>query len=171
MALDEAHEMCINKDMKAAVTHPTHTYLQKTSPFFNYHIKAFKTLIQVLFPEKSEKFMYNNTITDDAPYAKHSEENIQKMCSKIDANKLVSIQEENRGLMNVFSGQVATPEQTVDMLRIFQRHSITGIQTVCQYQNNTKAKSSKRSTSTSEAVNNVYYKSQKEENDTKRARS
>ena len=49
--------------------------------------------------------MYNNTITDDAPYAKHSKENIQKMCSEIDANKLVSIQEENRGLVNVLVGK------------------------------------------------------------------
>ena len=83
VALDEAHEMCINKDMKAAVTHPTHTYLQKTSLFFNYRIKAFKNLIQVLFPEKSEKLMYNNIITDGTPYAKHSEENVQKCILKL----------------------------------------------------------------------------------------
>ena len=46
-------------------------------------------------------------------------------------NKLVSIQEENRGRVNVFSGQVATPEQTVDMLSFRD----IGLQTFRQYVN------------------------------------
>ena len=37
------------------------------------------------------------------------------MCSEIDTSKLVGIHE-TRTLVNVFSGQVATPEQTTDML-------------------------------------------------------
>ena len=38
------------------------------------------------------------------------------MCALISFNELVSIQQENRGLLNVFTGQVATPEQARDML-------------------------------------------------------
>ena len=107
--------MCINKDMKRALIHPTPSYLQKTSLFLNYRIKAFNNLMEVLFPERHEK-LFSNTITDIIPSVKHIEENVQKLCSEINANKLMDIQEGNRELMNVFNGQVATPEQAIDVL-------------------------------------------------------
>ena len=78
VAFDEAHEMCINKDMKGAVTHPTHAYLQKTSLFFNCRIKAFKNLIYILFPEKFKGSEHHTTIIDDTPCTQHWEENIQR---------------------------------------------------------------------------------------------
>ena len=116
VAFDEAHEMCINKDMKGAVTRPTHAYLQKTSLFFNCRIKAFKNLMQILFPERFKEPVHHTSIIDETPYAQHWEENIQTMCGLMDSGKLVSVQDDNRGVVNVFSGQVATPEQSVDMM-------------------------------------------------------
>ena len=50
-ALDEAHEMCINRDMKAAITR---RYLQKTSLFLRYRITAHKHLLkQVYLPSET----------------------------------------------------------------------------------------------------------------------
>ena len=78
VAFDEAHEKCINKDLKSVVTHPSDEYLQKTSLFFNHCIKGFKNLMHVIFPERFKESANPNTITDDTPWIKHCEENVQK---------------------------------------------------------------------------------------------
>ena len=55
VALDVAHEMCINKDMKAAIARPTKAYLQKTSLFLRFRITAHKHLLkQVYLPSEKE---------------------------------------------------------------------------------------------------------------------
>ena len=72
LQLDEAHEMCINKDLKSAVVHPTQAYLQKTTLFLNDIIKAYKSLLPQLFPTRAKAEV--NSITDSTPEAKHVEE-------------------------------------------------------------------------------------------------
>lgn len=101
MAFDEAQEMCINIDLKCAIICPSEAYLQKTSLFFNYRIKAYKNLMQELFPNKSREQCSPNTIIDGTPYAKHCEENVQNMCSLISTKKLLTVQQSDRGVSNI----------------------------------------------------------------------
>ena len=104
VALDEAHEMCINKDLKGAIVRPTTAYLQKTSLFYNYRIKAYKHFIQQIFPEKSKKCVQLNTIMDSSPQSIQQEQNILQMCSEIKKHKLLLRDlDSNRGLFNAFN--------------------------------------------------------------------
>ena len=127
VALDEAHEMCINKDLKTAVVRPTKSYLQKTSLFFNYRIRLYKNLIQQLFPERLVQKTKPTDILDDSPQAYRYEMNVKQICAVAVANNLFSVQPNNRELLNVFTGQQATHEQTCDMSfrQVGDKHSKT----------------------------------------------
>jgi len=63
-------------------------------------------------------------ISDDTPYLHHWEENIQKVCGLVESNKLLDVEQDNRGAVNIFSGQVATPEQSVDILQNLIHYSL-----------------------------------------------
>jgi hypothetical protein len=117
VALDEAHEMCINKDLKQAVVRPTVEYLQKTSLFYPFRVKAYKNLMTQLFPgndlqtDKLTKSMFIN-----CPETKTRQENISRMMDEIEQKQLLPILSANRGLINTFTGQRANNQQTHDLL-------------------------------------------------------
>ena len=113
--------MCINRYLKAAVVHPTTLYLQKTTLFFNYRIKAYKNLLRELFPERFIKPAEPNTVVNSSKQAARQEENIVCMCSEIQKAKLLPREIEcNCSLFNAFNGEKATPEQANDKLTFRQ---------------------------------------------------
>ncbi len=105
--LDEAHEMCVNKDLKSAVVRPTTQYLQKTSLFFNYRISCNKNFMQQIFTQKESSDGMSKI------YQKHAE-NINRMYGYITEHKMLF----GTGdcILNPFTKQEATPHQTRDML-------------------------------------------------------
>ena len=107
IALDEAHETL---DLKMAISYP---YIQKTSLFMKYRITAHKALVNQLFPPQVNAKQQKITgIFSEATELKHKEENIKIR----DAKPIPHNQTINRGLINIFSGVAATPEQSHDLL-------------------------------------------------------
>ena len=77
--------------------------------------------MQQLFPEKycTMKIQSANTFTGTT--ITHQEENIRQMCAEIKKHELLQLQPStNKGIINFFSGQIATREQANDMLNCLQ---------------------------------------------------
>ena len=115
VALDEAHEMCINKDLKAAITYPTESYLQKTSLFLNTRIESQKKILQDLFLERNDNVTESSTLVDNSASNKGVEDNIMAMMKVISDKKLFQ-HSPGRILSNPFSCQEASNEQRHDLL-------------------------------------------------------
>ena len=128
VALDEAHEMCVNKDLKMAIIRPTKAYLQKTSLFLRYRVKAHRNLVEQLFPkeEKGQQVCIFTTTPD----VKKREDNISTMMTTISEHELFAHNmTTNRGLLNVFTKEVATAEVHSDMMAFRE----VGIEYLKQY--------------------------------------
>ena len=83
VAIDEAHEMCVNKDMKIAITHPTKPYLQKVSLFLRYKISVHKNLLTQIFTNLENGSTFIFEVFTDNPDIKAREVNITIMIKEI----------------------------------------------------------------------------------------
>ena len=54
VAIDEAHEMFINKNIKEAVVKPSEDYIKRVSNYLTYRTKTLRAIQQQLFPESSK---------------------------------------------------------------------------------------------------------------------
>ena len=58
IGIDEAHEMCINKECKEFITRPSADYIQRTAKFLPIRAKAIKSFENQLFPEQKKKIRF-----------------------------------------------------------------------------------------------------------------
>ena len=52
VAIDEGHEMLINKECKGSLTKPSHDYINRIAHYIPYRTKALENLKQQIFPEQ-----------------------------------------------------------------------------------------------------------------------
>ena len=113
VALDESHEMCINKDVKAAISRISDDYISKVVPYLPYRAEFVKN-----FPFQSSVFSETSRpvqlLSNDDQL---SEKNIRKLVTAINGSDLLPSKiSQNRGLVNTFTKTQADLQQNIDML-------------------------------------------------------
>lgn len=64
VGIDEAHEMCINRDCKEYITRPSADYINRTAMFLPVRAKAIKNIEKQVFSDKkSANSVSSNSIT------------------------------------------------------------------------------------------------------------
>ena len=114
VALDECHEMCINRDAKLAVIRPGVQKMEHTSHYLQFRASCINNLKVQLFPEQRKhkpSFSHKPSSKD-----KISDNNIKAMRESIEGHGMFSISTTNQGLWNFLDNIQATPEQSRDLL-------------------------------------------------------
>ena len=113
VALDEAHEMLVNKDIKTSIFRPSKEYLNKIMYYYPVRSNVCKQLKEQLsLPCVRDK---PPSIFDSTPHAAKCEENIVSMELKLVELNVLNAEQENRGLI-ALNGTPATPEQHRDLV-------------------------------------------------------
>lgn len=114
VAIDECHEMKINKDAKLAVVRPSKDKMAFLSNHLSFRATCVYNLTDQIFPEQgeaSEKFTHRPTSKD-----KKAHVNVQRMCTSIVNHGMFHNANGNQGLWNILEGKKATEEQSHDLL-------------------------------------------------------
>ena len=122
VALDEAHEMLVNKDLKTSIVRPTKEYLDRILYYYPVRSQALKVLKQqvLLDGDKSSNNQFCVVSLDSSTVLK-VEENVKAMLSYVQSASVLSLTDNNSdGLLTSMSGQIATPEQKIDLLGFWE---------------------------------------------------
>ena len=117
VAIDESHEMLINKDCKTSIIHPLPDYINRIAQHIPYRSKAIKNLQNQLFPTQVQQ---KNKIA--TPYTTNTNDMKceQNICAQVsllhEVGMLSLVTEKNRGLKNYFTGKEANHAQQSDLL-------------------------------------------------------
>ena len=80
VAVDETHEMCINKSCKTSIVHPIQDYIHRIANYIPYRNKCLENLKNQLFPEE-------NKLPPNIPSLYTTVEQAKKQRTNVDAIK------------------------------------------------------------------------------------
>ena len=113
VAIDESHEMLINKDCKTSIIHPIPDYINRIA---QHRSKAIKNLQSQLFPTRAQKKSNITTPYTAKPNDFKCEQNVCALVSLLNEADMLSLTENNRGLINNFTRKEANPVQQNDLM-------------------------------------------------------
>lgn len=114
VALDECHEMKVNKDAKLAVIRPSESKMAHLSNYLPFRSACINNLIRELFPERQKVFKFSHHPTSKD---RKAETNVQSMMELINTHGMFHELSDNKGLYNFLQNKKkATPEQSHDLL-------------------------------------------------------
>ena len=116
VAIDEAHEMLINKECKSSIVRPLPDYIKRIAHYMPYRSKAVQNLKQQTFPTKSKQTIPISSPYSSCPNDIKCEQNIQVQIQVATEKCLLPITGVNRGLINPFTQTQATAIQQHDLL-------------------------------------------------------
>ena len=118
VAIDEAHEMLINRGCKSSLVKPTPDHIDRMASYLPYRSKVLENLKHEIFPEAKTKGLMTQS-----PYSKDRldfkfEQNVRTMIEVTPKTAVFDIVKKNRGLFNPFSNVQATEQQSRDLLNV-----------------------------------------------------
>ena len=122
VGIDEAHEMCVNKECKQYITRPSGEYMSRMATFLPIRAKAIKALEQQIYADKkpTTKEAITSMRTTDPECIKH-EANVKTQVDKLQSHSLsFPSSSPSNTLQHLFSAKSITPQQNHDLMNFRQ---------------------------------------------------
>ena len=119
IGIDEAHEMCINRECKEFITRPSGDYINRIATFLPIRATAINNLEEQTFADrksKTEKQITSLHATD--PESKKHETNVKAQINKLqsDTSSFPTKQSQSTELQHLFNHKPLTIQQTQDLM-------------------------------------------------------
>ncbi len=113
VAVDEAHEMLVNKDCKTSIVRPSPDYINRVAQYIPYRAKCIQNMKLQLFPDMDRKADEIQSAFSCKPADRKYKLNEQAQMQRIQTSGLfeISNDDSSRGLFNPFTKKVATSQQ------------------------------------------------------------
>ncbi len=116
VAIDEGHEMLINKACKMSIVRPSPDHISRIAHYLPYRTKALENLSTHLFPEEKKTSEEVSSPLSKKPDDIKREHNIRCQMEAITKCGMLEHVSIDRGLINPFTKKIATPQQSCDLL-------------------------------------------------------